>query len=59
MKQTTDTQVEYDEPIQYSIEKPQISTQCFEKERILGNNPLRGGKFLILHINVQIQDDSK
>jgi hypothetical protein len=45
---------------QYSIEKPQKkSTKCLEKEIISNNKPLRGGKLLLPHLNVQVQDDSK
>jgi hypothetical protein len=44
---------------QYSIEKPQKSTQHLEKEIISDNNPLRGGNLLLPHLNVQVQDDSK
>jgi hypothetical protein len=44
---------------QYSIEKPQKSTQCLEKEIISDNKPLRGGNLLLPHLNVQVQDDSK
>jgi hypothetical protein len=44
---------------QYSIEKPQKSTQRLEKEIISDNKPLRGGNLLLPHLNVQVQDDSK
>jgi len=44
---------------QYSIEKPQESTQRLEKEIISDNKPLRGGNLLLPHLNVQVQDDSK
>jgi hypothetical protein len=44
---------------QYSIQKPQKSTQRLEKEIISDNKPLRGGNLLLPHLNVQVQDDSK
>jgi hypothetical protein len=44
---------------QYSIEKPQKSTQRLEKEIISDNKSLQGGNLLLPHLNVQAQYDSK